>query len=222
MSKSLYLTAFKIYYRVHRKVHRSIESRIYPKLFDGLHACNVFNYNNEFFLNSVESSDVVVDIGCGTGKLLHSLALRIKKGIGIENDPRNLQFCKTVHAAENLVYIEADLFNVDYQELFIREQYTTACYSHILEHLADPAALLRTVGADTILISVPSEENWPAQTAKHFCLPYSTDPTHYREYTRALLAEHVNSGGYKVEFIGFNPEGHIFCQAKKLRVPENK
>lgn len=217
MKDSIYLATFKLYWRVQRRVHPWVVARFCTPLFRGLHPCNVFNYNNEFFEDNVSREDVVLDIACGTGKLLHALAPKIARGMGVEINKANLSLCRTLHAADNITYLEQDLFKVDYRRLKAELKYTTATYSHILEHVEDVPELLPTVDAEKILVSVPSEENWSAQLAKHFHLPYKTDPSHFREYTRPRLAEDVERAGYRVEYMGFNPEGHINCRATKKR-----
>jgi hypothetical protein len=78
-------------------------------------------------------------------------------------------------------------------------------------------SLLKKVGAKELLICVPSQENWYRQTLKHLGLRYTTDPTHFREYTRAELKEELARAGYDVTTMGFNAEGEIICSARSAK-----
>ena len=116
---------------------RQFLAKFSAELFDGLHPKNVFDYRCEFFLDNVEKDDIVVDIACGTGKILFEISKYIEKGIGIEIDAGNLEICRNQRNATNLKFIEADIFNVDYVKMVNAEKITTAILSHILEHIDD-------------------------------------------------------------------------------------
>jgi 2-polyprenyl-3-methyl-5-hydroxy-6-metoxy-1,4-benzoquinol methylase len=183
--------------------------------FDGLHPKNVYDYRSEFFVQNVNENDVIIDIACGTGLILSKIAPLIKKGYGIELSRVNLDICNTKHFAENIEYLEGDLYEVNYGKLRKATGYTTAIYSHILEHLKDVPTLLSRVNADKVLICVPNQENWRTQLLVHLGLPYLADRSHYREYSREMLRRELALASYQVDFIGFNAEGEIVCKAIK-------
>ena len=215
--KNLLKMTLKNYLKYHEKFHRRIISKCGKAIFEGLHPKNVFNFRSEFFIQNVNESDVVIDIACGTGVILSKIAPLIKRGYGIELSRNILDICKSKHSAENIEYIESDLFKVDYEKLKKETGYTTAIFSHILEHVEDVSALLSRVNADKLLICVPSQENWYTQLLTHLGLPYFKESTHYREYTREMLKKELALVSYQVDFIGFNPEGEIICKAMKKK-----
>ena len=197
--------------------HETRASFIYAasqNLFGGLHPKNVFNYRVEFFEEHVDENEVVIDIACGTGAILNKLSDKIKQGIGFEKFPPNLELCR-INMKANLEFIEADIFTFDYENFQKRTGYTCAIFSHILEHIEEPAKLLNKVNAHKVLVCVPSQENWLAQLKIQLYLPYLTDRTHFREYTRKMLMQELEEAGYKVDNIGFNAEGEIVCAAIK-------
>jgi glycosyltransferase involved in cell wall biosynthesis len=186
------------------------------QLFNSVHPKNIFNYRNEFFKENVNSADVVLDIGCGTGQILFKISPIIKKGIGIDYDENNQKVMKQNFDAENLEFIQGDMYAYDYKSLKTKEKYNVAIFSHLLEHVEDPVSLINKIDAEKVLVCVPSQEKWLSQLKKHLKLPYITDPTHYREYTRKMLVEQLVAAGYVIDYIGFNPEGEIVASAFKF------
>jgi 2-polyprenyl-3-methyl-5-hydroxy-6-metoxy-1,4-benzoquinol methylase len=212
LANALRITIYKNYLRIHWWLHPRMTSKFCQPLFGGLSPSNVFHYRSEFFIGHVCSNDTVIDIACGTGKMLHSLSPHIKKGYGIEINKTNFSLCKNKHSADNIDYIEGDIFHIDYNTLKQKTGYTKAIFSHILEHVKDAPALLKAVNAETILICVPSQENWRSQLLIHLKLPY-IGSTHFREYTREMLNNELKAASYQVDFMGFNSEGEIICCA---------
>lgn len=204
----------KKYLRLYEKYHQGIISKHAPKYFDGLHPKNHFHYRSEFFIENLNSEDVVVDIACGTGLILSNIAPHVKKAFGIENHPENLKHCLEKHQKSNLEFIDKNLFDINY-DLFKKETgYNTVIISHILEHIEDAVGFLKRIKADKLLICVPSQENWYRQLLIYFDLPYMTDATHFREYTREMLRSELLNAGYEVISMGFNAEGEIICRAE--------
>jgi len=53
-----------------------------------------FAKEEEFLLENVPKDSVVLDIGCGNGRILKLLATHVKKIIGIDNDPNAIESSK--------------------------------------------------------------------------------------------------------------------------------
>ncbi len=206
----------KCYLRFHRWFHPRMIAKFCEPLFDGLHPSNVFHYRSEFFIERVCSSDIVIDIACGTGRMMNELSPYIRKGYGIEIDRKNLDLCRSKHDNANIEYIEGDIFKLDYEEFKKNTGYNKAVLSHILEHIEDAPAFLRKLDAETLLICVPSQQNWFSQLLIHLGLPYFTCNTHFREYTREMLEDELKATSYQVDFMCFNSEGEIICSATKM------
>jgi len=119
------------------------------------------------------------------------------------------------HSSDNIEYTVSDIFDINYKSLKKDIKYNTAILSHILEHIKDVPSFLKRLNAEKLLICVPSQENWRTKLLIEMGLPYFSDSTHYREYTRKMLINDLSKAGYKVSYIGFNPEGEIVCKAVK-------
>lgn len=202
------------FYRIYNKIHDKIIFNYGLSEF-GLHPKNVFNYRSEFFIDNVNRGDVVIDIACGTGLILKKISPKIKMGYGVDYSYDSIKTCIKKHSEKNLKYIHDDISKIDYKDFKKKTNYTTAIFSHILEHIENVPELLKKVSAKKILICVPSKENWKAQLLIDLDLPYFTDRTHFREYDRDTLKNELKDAGYKIQFIGFNPEGEIICKAVK-------
>lgn len=203
----------RLYLRLHEKIHERMFHSVAIRYF-GVHPKNIFHFRSEFFRAQVQSSDRVLDVACGTGKILAEISPKIARGMGLDYDEKNLKVCRA-HGKANLEFRQADIHAFDYAGLRENFVFDKVIYSHILEHVENVPELLRRVGGGTLLICVPSQENWYRQTLKHLGLNYLTDPTHFREYTREMLQDELASAGYTIRELGFNQEGEITCVATK-------
>lgn len=203
------------YLRCHFKFHERIIALLGKSVFNGLHPKNVFNFRSDFFKDNVCENDVVVDIACGTGSILKNISSKIAKGYGIDYSSENLHLCKKFNANNNIEFIEADIYAFDFSAFQRNTGYTVAILSHILEHIYDVPDFLGKINADLVLICVPSQENWRSELMTFLKLPNLTDATHYREYTRKALYNHLTEAQYDVEYLEFNSEGEIICRARQ-------
>jgi len=212
----LYRSILKAYLKIHMKYHGKTVAFFQQRIDGGIHYTNIFNRRWEFFSENLTSNDVVLDIACGTGKILKEVSRKVKKGIGVEISEKNYSFAlQNMNNYKNLEFIKGDIFEIDYSKFVIEKNITVGILSHILEHIQYPSDFLRKLTLKRLLICVPSEENSWADFLKSCGLSYKTDETHFREYTREVLLSHLLEGGYTSVFMGFNQEGEIICMAEK-------
>ncbi|MEI6437724.1 MAG: class I SAM-dependent methyltransferase [Candidatus Omnitrophota bacterium] len=202
-----------IYLQVRRTLDSRFLDRALIRVFGGVHPKNVFNYRWEFFAEHVSSDDVVIDVGCGTGLILSKITSKIKAGYGLDHDPKLEKYWLAFPHGDNIKPVTVDWHSFDFEAFARKTGYGVAIFSHVLEHIEDVPALLKRVKAARLLICVPSQENWRTQLLIHWGLPFMTDPTHFREYTRAMLRAELEVVGYRVLEMGFNAEGEIVCSA---------
>lgn len=209
---SIHAKLLRAYLILHGRFHGQIVARLQQPLDGGLHYTNKFNRRHEFFGERVVPTDIALDIACGTGTILKKIAHRIGRGYGIERDPGNLALSRA-DAPINIEFIAADIFAFDYGAFVSEKGITVAVLSHILEHIEDVPGFLKTIKVPRLLICVPSEEHAFADLVKSLGIPYLTDHTHFREYTREQLRGHLAAAGYEAISMGFNQEGEIICEA---------
>lgn len=208
----MYRAFLKLGLRLHAIFFDRLMYHVAPKVFGGNHPKNIFHYRSEFFVGHAKATDVVLDLACGQGTILKNMAPRIKAGIGVDQNPRQLRLARQQCPA-NVEFIEGSIDGQLVKQLIRDRKVSQVVLSHILEHLPDPVGLLKNLEGRSLLICVPSQENWYRQLRKHLGLPFVSDPSHFREYTRAMLAEELALAGYEASELGFNSEGEIICRA---------
>jgi trans-aconitate methyltransferase len=85
----------------------------------------------------LRGDEVVIDLGCGDGRLTAELADRVPRGavVGVDADPDMVAFARREHARENLAYVEGDVrsFAVARKADLV---VSTACLHWVADHEA--------------------------------------------------------------------------------------
>ena len=189
----------------------SLISKYSVKLEEGLHPKHRLTKYHDFFLNNVDISDTVLDLGCGIGYNTFKIAEKAVKVTGIDIDAENIKVAKEKYQKDNIEYIKGDatsyLFN---------EKFDVIIISNVLEHIRDRVDLLRKLKdlGKKILIRVPMlDREWKVLYKKEFGVEYRLDKTHVTEYTLEELAEELEKAGLRIQehIIRF---GEIWAVAK--------
>jgi ubiquinone/menaquinone biosynthesis C-methylase UbiE len=97
----------------------------------------------------------VLEIGCGTGTLLHSLYPR--RGVGVDLSPGMVEIAASKHPA--LTFLVADAENLD-----LRETFEFVIVPDVIEHLSDVGAMFRSTrrhcGQDSRVIVTSVNPLW--------------------------------------------------------------
>ena len=65
----------------------------------------------------VGEQDTVYDMGCGVGDVTSLLAKKASRVTGIDNNPELIKMAKRTNTADNISYMIADVFSLDYHSL---------------------------------------------------------------------------------------------------------
>lgn len=162
-------------------------------------------------LKEVGHNKSVLELGCSTGFL--SEAMTNHQGCqvtGVEIDPE----CVAVARAKCKQAICADLDNCDLQKVLPKERFDVVVCADVLEHLRDPARLLRSLRQwltedGFVIASIPNIAHGSVRLAMlEGQFPYRPmgllDDTHIKFFNRALIEELFESAGYKVTVVGRN------------------
>lgn len=145
----------------------------------------------------------LLDVGCGAGGVGRALRDRVDRLVGIELDPE-------AGARAREVYDEVLTGRAEDLVVDLAGPFDTILAYDLLEHLADPLALLRRLcglaSDDGLLhVSVPNARHWTLvrDLVVRGTFGYTEwghrDRTHLRWFTRADLVALLEAGGWRVE-----------------------
>jgi len=120
-------------------------------------------------------NDKIVDVGCADGGLLRG-------------HRRNIVYVdQNLNLLPNFVQVDASNLST----VFLDKQFDVAVLAELLEHVADPVAVLRSVWkvAKRLVITVPNEYEWTENNE-----PFK-NKGHIRFYTAEMLREHLREAG---------------------------
>ncbi|MDD4994883.1 MAG: class I SAM-dependent methyltransferase [Patescibacteria group bacterium] len=162
----------------------------------GIHPKHRLTEYHDFFLNNIEPSHTVLDIGCGNGILTREIAKKAKRVVGIDMNKTSIEYAKSHCALPNVEYIVADATQYSFNEKFDR-----VVVSNVLEHIDDRTSLLKQIKniCDIALIRVPMiNRDWLVPYKKELGLEYRLDRNHFIEYTFNDFSEELNSAGMSI------------------------
>lgn len=133
-----------------------------------------------------QASGRVLDLGAGIGYGSALLADRasVSHVLAVDRSQESIEYGIAHYARPNLVRVRADLDGQPAPE----GEFDCAVAFELIEHLADPRPLLRSIQAKTLFLSVPNEA----------VIPYSpeTAPFHHRHYRLSELTALLSDCGW--------------------------
>ena len=162
---------------------------------------DIINYH-KFFVDRVESSDNVLDLGCGNGFLTYDVAKKAKEVVGIDIKDYNIKGAKKNFSRDNLKYIVGDATEYDFGHRFDK-----IVLSNVLEHIENRVELLTKLKkiSNTILLRVPMiNREWLAVYKKQMGFEYRLDNTHFIEYTVEDLEVELKQSGWQLDYYQVN------------------
>ncbi len=163
----------------------------------GLHPKHRLMRYHDFFVERVNSDDVVLDIGCANGALAFDVAKRAKHVFGIEIHSKYESEWQSRFSAENIEYHLGDATTYSYSRTF-----DVIILSNVLEHIEDRNTFLKSIRhlAPRLLLRVPMiNRDWVTLYKKELGMYWKCDPTHFIEYTFEVFAQELADAGYEIE-----------------------
>lgn len=148
------------------------------------------------------SSDMVVlDVGCGTGELLHSLKPYVKKVIGIE---LHRGFVDFINRELKIEAYDQDVNSID----FGNKKFDVILCINTLDHLSNPLTTLRTMRNllsenGVLYLEVPNRDEamniYLPETHRKKFNTFFWHKAHYFYFTRDTLMKMMEKAGFKAE-----------------------
>ena len=149
------------------------------------------------------SGAVVVDVGCGMGRLSQRVAPWAHSVIGVDHDPVNLGIARRATTAENVTYRLADA-TVGLPEASGVDRADVVLAVHVLEHIDDAESFLREQLAftSTVIVEVPDFAADPLNAVRwNQGIRWYSDADHVREYTLDSLSALFDSAGWAIDTV---------------------
>lgn len=162
----------------------------------GLHPKHRLMNYHQFFLDHIQSTDRILDIGCGNGALAYDLAGKATQVVGVDLNDKNRSSWAHRFARENLTYLVADATTFSNEQHF-----DVVVLSNVLEHIQHRIEFLERIKrlAPKFLIRVPMlDRDWITLYKKELGLESRLDTTHFTEYTLDGFTQELHDAGLTV------------------------
>jgi SAM-dependent methyltransferase len=150
----------------------------------------------ELLRRHVPPGGVVLDFGCGGGRLVRLVAPFSARVYGVDRSEANIEAARRAGVPANAEYVCGDGLNV----LAARE-YDAVLLVHVLEHIDGSDALLGVLRgrARRVIIEVPNFAADPLNVVRIAAgAPFYSDADHVREYTPEILRTQLERNGLSI------------------------
>jgi len=198
-------------------------SGVYSSILNnGVHPKHRIMQYKEWFLDNIQSNDVVLDVGCNIGMMPKLMSEKAEFVYGIEIEAEHIRKAQSLRRKSNIEYICADATTYDYSKCRAIDVVTL---SNVLEHVEYRVNFLQKLinqiiwkdeNNKKLLIRVPMiDREWIVIYKKELGIDYRLDSTHYIEYTYAKFEQELTEGGVKIlsYHVRFG-EIYAICKAK--------
>lgn len=202
-SKIIVKLALKPLLKLHSLCSKTLGS--YASIAEGgIHPKHRILRYEDFFLENIEKDSVVLDVGSNTGIMTRALSKKAAFVYGIEIDEYLFSKAIIENSAENIEYINADATAYNYSNC---KPIDCVALSNVLEHIENRVNFLKMLiekpcwkAQKVFLIRVPSlERDWIPVYKKELGLEWSSDRTHFTEYTEKEFCREMEEAGLSVE-----------------------
>jgi 2-polyprenyl-3-methyl-5-hydroxy-6-metoxy-1,4-benzoquinol methylase len=177
------------YMFLHNHCYKKISK--WGKKLEGVHPKHrIINYH-QFFVDNIDPSDEILDIGHGNGMLAKSVAKKAKSVVGID-----INYPQKEKVEGNLTLLQGDATTYNFNKKIDK-----IILSNVLEHIENRIDFLKKLHniSDTILIRVPMiNRDWVVLYKKEMGVGYKLDKTHFIEYTEESLNEELEKSNWKL------------------------
>lgn len=185
------------FFSLRKKIDQLI-NRYCLEYYKGQHPKHYFwREHSRYIYDNVQPGERVLDIGCGASEYPQWLSEKVQSVTCIDNRMIRVEQARKNNRKENVFYEQMDV-TTDLPE----GRFDVAVCSHVLEHLDDPVSFLQKLSEKVprIIIKVPLDDSdWMKLVKKDIGIFWMDDTDHRREYSPAMLLEHLEAGGWQID-----------------------
>ena len=156
----------------------------------------IMNYH-KFFVDNIDSTDKVLDVGCGNGENTFDIAKKAESVVGMDILKINIMKANKNCNRGNITYFIGDAIEYEFKDKFDK-----VILSNVLEHIEDRTRLLMKISkiSTVILLRVPLiTRDWISVYKKNEGFEYRLDKTHKIEYTLEGLKKELAESGWVIK-----------------------
>lgn len=182
-------------FRLDAALYRMV-GRLAEHYGEGVHVKHRLTRYHDFFVDRLNRTERVLEVGCGAGDLAHDVAMRVGCSVtALEIDGGKIDIAKSRFSGSSVCWLVGDA-----TQNLPGERFDVVIMSNLLEHLTGRGSFLRRVvdvtGAERFLFRVPLfERDWRVPLKKELGVEWRLDPTHETEYTVESFAEEMVEAG---------------------------
>lgn len=158
---------------------------------------------HHWYLDFVERTNCVLDVGCGNGVHTLSCAKKCKEIIGFDSDCEQTMLAQKIAQETNAKNVLFSVGNAEERWKFPDESFDCVMLLDTLEHFQKRNFVLeeakRVLKKDCLLlISVPNNETSWKKSQKRLGIPYYSDPGHKIEYSLMQIENVLQKHGFSI------------------------
>ena len=191
----------------------SLQGNVAIRYGNGTHTKHKHLKYHDFFVNRINKTERVLDVGCGTGNVSYAVAMGSGATItGIDINPENIEAARKKFSNEKIFFITGDALTD-----LPKESFDVVILSNVLEHFERRIDFLRQlclqVSPQRLLIRVPLfERDWRVPFKKEVGIDYRLDATHFIEYTLEDFSDEMREAGLTITYLE-SRWGEIWAEA---------
>lgn len=170
-----------------------------------IHPKHLLN-SDPWYQKFLKNSDILLDIGSGSGQHSINASAIVKKVIGFDLTPQVVEIASKRLQDGNVKNVKFEVGNSE-KRLPFRDNFFSAVFClDVLEHLKNQALAMREIKRvlkpkGKFFLSLPNSQTSWKKLQKGVGLFYFSDPDHKREYTRKEIETLCKKFGFEIKFI---------------------
>jgi len=168
-----------------------------------IHPKHLIAVEKPWYLNYIKKSDIILDIGCGSGEASVNSSKKAKSIVGFDIDSQNIKFARILAKSQHLTNVEFSTMDANKKLPFKNDQFTKIFVFDVLEHLKNRSRTIKEIkrilkknGSLLLVVDNPNT-SWKKEK-KEAGLFYYADRDHKYEYPKEEIIRLLQKNKFEV------------------------